>query len=412
MELMFGPNNEEQKRIFKLSEKGYTIEQIKKILEIDKYFTEKGIGIPNEFIDLVLGKNMTYNEILIRNISLFLDSTNNPTFGRVAERLRCNSVEDYFLYILSARSLDKFCDSYKISDHENKSINYQRDENGYIVLEIGDYLATGINEANGSRYGAWYLLSNGTRVFIKNIVNPREAYAEMVAEELADQMGIAHARYELVKVGNMTKIASINFLKTYEELIHGYNILTDSKIKDISIICPMICRELKRAFPHLTEDEIKKIEEDFLKIAIFDKVVLNWDRNPGNWGVIVSPDRKVRLAPEFDNNHALDWHERDCKKEMTVGKSNNIDALLDYCLERFSNRDELLSFVKTCINNVSPKNAFENILKKKGISIPQSDRDEMEQIVLYLSGTSINTMKNWLEKQKNMSSRSDAEERI
>ena len=407
---IFETSIEKRTIILKLSEKGYTSEEIENIFKIDEFFATRGIGKTNEFIEQVLDEKTPYNEILMNNISLFLNNIDSRTVTRLIERLRCNTIREYFLYFLSGRDLEQFCNTYENSDHGDKSITYRRDEDGYIILEPGDYLATSINETQGSRMGKWYLLSNGTRAFIKNIYSPREAYAEIIAEEIAKQMGIPYARYDLIKIGNIPKIASINFLGTGEELIHGSDILTVPSIKDITIICPIIRRvlgEKKYKYLNLTAEDINRIVEDFLKITIFDKIVSNWDRNPGNWGIIISPDKKVRLAPEFDNNQALNRSKFDSRKDMSIGESHNLEELLDYCLEVFSSRDELFSFLNHCLSNVNPQKAFESIFKQKGIRIPESDKREIGDCILYGYGTSINVIKRWLEKYKKIKSTPD-----
>lgn len=384
--------------VFKLSEKGFNVEQINEIFELDNYFAEHSIGKKGDLIKL-FSKNddILFHNSLERNIKVVLKYQNNPVFNRIAERLRCSSVEDYYKYILSVRELESFCDTYTSTRNNEKTLNYPRDEKGNVILEPKDYLITNIPSTKGSRAGKWYLLSNKTRVFIKNICSEREAYSELVSEEIAKQMGIPYARYDLVQMGGLRKIASVNILDTGEELLHGSDILTIPRIKDINLICSSINNKLRRDYPDVPEEEKQKIKEDFLKLTIFDKVISNWDRNPDNWGFIISPDGKIKLAPEFDNNRALNLKAFDFNKAMHVDQDHSVEALLDYCMENFSNKSEFLDFVDNCVNNVDVRKACDNILNEKNISIPQAEKLDMEMVV---QGRATQHMRRWLDKTK------------
>lgn len=386
-----------QFEIFKLNARGFSIEQIQKLFELDKYFTNQNIGEKGELIQYILSnEEITYNDSFIKNVEVVLKYQNNPVFNRISERLRCNSIADYYKFILSARELENFCNAYTDTTHNNKSINYPRDEKGHIVLEPKDYLLTNI-PFKGTREGRWYLLSNKTRVFIKNLCTDREAYSELISEQIAKQMGIPRARYDLVTIGGLPKIASVNILETGEELLHGHDILEVQSVKDISYICRSIERTLNKRYPNITKEKMQEIKEDFLKITIFDKIIGNWDRNPGNWGLILSPDDKsVRMAPEFDNNRALNMHMFDYDKDMHLNEDHNIKTLLEYCLANFSNPDNFLEFVNTCVKNVSVRKSAENIKTEKGIQIPQAHIIDME---FQVHGRGTQAMRHWLEEK-------------
>lgn len=384
--------------VFRLSEKGFNVEQIDEIYELDNYFATHEIGKKGDLIKLFSqNENILFHNSLDRNIKVVLKYQTNPVFNRIADRLRCSSVEDYYKYILSVRELESFCDTYTSSPHNVKSINYERDENGHVILEPKDYLITNIPSSKGSRAGKWYLLSNRTRVFIKNICCMREEYSELVSEEIAKQMKIPYARYDLVQMGGLTKIASINILETGEELLHGSDILNVPRIKDINTICSSINNKLKRDYPDVSEEERQKIKEDFLKITIFDKIISNWDRNPDNWGLVISPNGNIKLAPEFDNNKALDLKTFDYNKAMHVNGDYSVDGLLDYCLDNFSDENEFLEFIENCVKNVNVRRACNSIQSEKKISIPNSEMLDMEMVV---EGRATQNMRRWLDKTK------------
>lgn len=386
-------DNSNQFDIFKLSGKGFSIEQINQIYELDEYFSIQGIGQKREFIKYLLeNKDIVYSNDLVSNIEVVLKYQNNPVFNRVAERLRCATVEHYYRFILSGRNIESFCDTYTSVKYNKKSLDYPRDENGIIILEPKDYLIANI-QSGGTREGRWHLLSNRTRVFIKNVCNPEEAYGELVAQQIARQMGIPYTEYDLVTLGGLTKIASINILETGEELLHGNDILPVKSNKDIGYICRSIERALKSRYPNICAEKLQEIKEDFLKIVIFDKIIFNWDRNPGNWGLILSPDGSVRMAPEFDNNKALDLDKFDPRKDMHIEGDRSINTILEFCLDNFEDKDKFLEFIHKCTQNVSARKACETIKEEKGIIIPEKRIKEME----YMTNTrGVDLMKSWL----------------
>ncbi|MGN1327698.1 MAG: hypothetical protein ACI4VQ_06475 [Clostridia bacterium] len=373
------------------------LEQIK---QIDKYLFDRKIGQKGELIRYLLENEELLNDSnLMKNIGVVLQYKDNPRFGSIAEKLRCNTVEQYCKYILSASDLDGFCDLYTSLSSDMKSLDYSRDENGNILLKQKDYLTTNI-PPKGSCGGRWYVLSNGTEVFIKKMYSKREAYAELIAEQIAKQMGIPHAQYDLVDIEGQTKVISINILEDGEELIHAADILPDLRAKDIASICRSLSIAMKRKYPDLTEEKRQRIKEDFLKITIFDKTIANWDRNPGNWGIIASPNGDVKIAPELDNGKALDLdgYYSNYHRDMYFGKDDHsMSTLLEYCLDNFSDSDKFFEFIEHCIGNINVRKACEEIQREKRIFIPNEEIIQMDKIV---SARGPEQMSWWLEMKK------------
>lgn len=393
--IFIGLDKSNQFNVFKLNARGFSMEQIADIFELDDYFSEHEIGKKGELINYILGNdNISYNSTFVKNAEVVLRYQKNPVFNRISERLRCHSVADFYKFILSVPKLEDFCDTYTNSPHDVKSLNYKRDENGHIILEPKDYLITNI-PFRGSREGRWYLLSNRTRTFIKNICVMREAYSELISEQIANQMGIPHATYDLIKMGGLLKIASINILEHGEELLHGHDILPVPSVKDTNYICNSISIILKSQYPSMPKEQIKRIQEDFLKINLFDKIIGNWDRNPENWGLIISSNvKKIRTAPVFDNNRALNTKKFQYDKDMQVNGKSDIITLLEYCLDFFTDRNEFLEFVQSSVRNISVRKAAEDIKMQKGIIVPGEDIIDMD---MQIHGRATQVMRHWLE---------------
>lgn len=375
---------------------------LEQIRQMDEYLSNMGIGPEGGLIRFLLGnEQLLNNSNLMRNIGLVLQYQNDTRFNSIAEKLRCNTIEQYCKYILSASNLEEFCETYTSLSEDMKSLDYPRDDNGNIVLEPKDYLTTNI-PPKGSCGGRWYVLSNGTEVFIKKVYSMKEAYAELIAEQIAKQMGILHAQYDLVNIGGQTKVISINILEDGEELIHASDILPDLRVKDIASICRSLSISIKRKYPDSTAEKIQSIKEDFLKITIFDKAIANWDRNSGNWGIIALPSGDIKIAHELDNGKALDLdgYYSNYHRDMYLGKDDHsMLTLLEYCFNNFLNPDEFLEFIEHCIGNINVRKACEDIQREKGITIPNEEMIQMDRIV---SAKGSEQMSWWLERKRTM----------
>lgn len=385
----------------KLNERGFFIEQIN---QLDQYFCRKGIGTEGEFKRYLLqNEGILGSDTLMRNIGVVLQYQDDETFDKLVKRLRCGKIEHYCKCILAANDLESFYNTYEASQQSKKNLDYPRDESGAIILEEKDYLIPNIMRT-GSCGGRWYLLSNGTEVFIKKVHRIQEAHAELVSEQIAKQMGIPHAQYDLVNLDGKKQVISINMLDEAEELTDAANILTNPREKDIEALCRNLCRLIKGKYPNLQEADIQRLKEDFLKITIFDKVIGNWDRNPENWGVITSSTGDVRMAPVFDHNNALDsrWYYDDRNynyRDMRLNGSHSLDSLLEYCFSNFSNPDEFLEFVENCVGKIDVKKACQDIQEEKRISIPDEEIMYMDSFV---SSRSPRQMSFWLEQKKSV----------
>ena len=116
--------------------------------------------------------------------------------------------------------------------------------------------------------------------------------------------------------------------------------------------------------------------------------------------MIISKDSdNIRMAPEFDNNRALNMSTFEFDKDMHVNGKRDIYSVLEFCLENFSNPNEFLAFIDNCVKNVNVRKAAENIKNEKRIIIPQSDIIDME---MQVHGRATQMMRHWLE-EKNYS---------
>jgi hypothetical protein len=156
-------------------------------------------------------------------------------------------------------------------------------------------------EAMGSKYKFWFEHPELGRCLYKQArLNLGEDWAEKVASELCELLGIPHANYELAATseGNLGVVSSY-FLPNGGTLVHGNELLTPIVpnyptfatynlsqhtidlvlriISDESVNLPIGCT---------VPSGIQKAVEVFVGYLLLDAWIGNGDRHHENWGVV------------------------------------------------------------------------------------------------------------------------------
>lgn len=165
-------------------------------------------------------------------------------------------------------------------------------------------------------------------------------YAELIFEELAKQVDIPCAHYDLVKYKCKNGVLSQNVINENESLVLMNDLLNCSKREhDIGDDQNIHVEDAINAFHTFYEEyndfskeDFKKMSNDFINMTIFDIYTMSTDRHAENMGIIFSVEgnkSSARLAPMFDNECSL----------MLDSPEEKIDKLL-------KNRMSLLSYVE------------------------------------------------------------------
>lgn len=148
----------------------------------------------------------------------------------------------------------------------------------------------------------------------KNVsVVPYEVYSALVGAEIAKQLGIPTAEYDLAKYRGKYGVITYNFLKSNESLITGYELLgfvneiDKSKLKKIE----RTYFDEKHIFGNILESLKLYLGDDAKAEKIFNEWILNiympdflgteLDRHPKNWGLKYD-GKNYSLAPRFDSD--------------------------------------------------------------------------------------------------------------
>jgi hypothetical protein len=148
--------------------------------------------------------------------------------------------------------------------------------------------------------------------------NTGEDWSEKVAAELADALGLPHARYELGIYGDQNCVVSPTFLPPAGTLIHGNELLRQSdpsygrahvsRFQERAHTLEAVWEVLDKAACELPlawtpPPGIGEASEVFVGYLLLDALIGNTDRHHENWGVIQTAGN--HLAPTFDHASCL-----------------------------------------------------------------------------------------------------------
>lgn len=199
------------------------------------------------------------------------------------------------------------------------------------------------DEHLGARKKSWITLDDGVQWLFKQARpnSPGEAWAEKIAAEIAELLGINHAVVELaVEKEDGLGIISPSFMPAGGVLFHGNDILYAS--------IPDYDRELRRGQRRHTvmnvirsvdvlarsaDDMVVNVEQILDGLAsylILDGLIGNTDRHHGNWGMIYNGSRRsYDLAPTFDHGSSLG---RDLSDAERQNRLSHQGGTIDYVM--------------------------------------------------------------------------------
>ncbi len=186
-------------------------------------------------------------------------------------------------------------------------------------------------EQLGTKPKFWYRDADGqTCLFKESRPDTGEHWAEKVACELCELLGIPHAHYELAHFQGARGVISPNFVPESGDLIHGNELLLARdkaypmarfyRVREHTIDIVMDTIALTQAQPPVDWKEtapIKKGTDVFVGYLMLDAWIANQDRHHENWG-LVRLDKAVHLAPSYDHASSLGRNESDEKREYRL----------------------------------------------------------------------------------------------
>lgn len=168
----------------------------------------------------------------------------------------------------------------------------KRDNEGRIILDnfkkIDDYV-------EGRKRKQWLISTeegNETKYLFKYDSINYELYSELIASELAKQIGLEAANYDLATLNGINGLLTQSFLRQGDILVSGREVLADgakiAKVNNLgttiglnSLDSIVTSLSLRYNFTNINE-----IITDLLKMWCLDLLILESDRNETNWSII------------------------------------------------------------------------------------------------------------------------------
>ena len=192
----------------------------------------------------------------------------------------------------------------------------------YPVVEVK---ATWIDKSEemGTKEKYWYLnpRSGDWWLFKMPRSGTGEHWAEKIASEVANLLGIDHATTELATYQGKRGSVSGSFVHTSQQLTHGNQLLSlgvegyGGKPKQADHALDNIWRVMENAFGR--SEQTGKARARIGEYLVLDALVGNTDRHHENWGLL---KRKLNdhfeefVAPSYDHASSLGRELRDCRR--------------------------------------------------------------------------------------------------
>lgn len=321
------------------------------------------------------------------------------------------------------------------SNYSLEDLEDFRDSNGFIDLtSAGIQLTNESREKRGTvdRFKNWVDF-NGKKALIRGEVVDAEnysIYAELIVEEIAKELSIDSAHYDLIKLKDEDGVEKFGVLSESiidfdkEELFSLRDLIGDEprnpneKIDYASTVnYQFTLEQLRKRLKSInySEQDIDKIISDYNKRSLFYLTVLDIDKHPENISFIkeINGNSNIKLSPNYDSEFSL-FLEKD--KEMAeffldypseFGKEMNIqdprigtivskkdggwNEMWKDTLELLIEDDEIYDYYN---NNIREKINMEEILQK----VESRIHAPLPSIVKNIAIKAYNTRNNTIEK--------------
>jgi hypothetical protein len=222
----------------------------------------------------------------------------------------------------------------------------------YPIIEVPAG-ASDFPEPLGTKPKFWYRNSHGELLLYKE-GRPQsgEHWSEKVCGEIAQLIGLPHARYDLARWRGRQGVVSPTFVPQDSRLILGNELLArllysgyekSAKrfaAKQHSVRAVMGVLGARWVLPPIGYEIPPNISPRgiFTGYLLLDALVGNQDRHHENWGLVLTlprgeAERRITLAPTYDHASSLGRNERDEERERRL-KTRDRGSSLEHYVER------------------------------------------------------------------------------
>jgi hypothetical protein len=195
----------------------------------------------------------------------------------------------------------------------------------YPIIIVPDDASTQLEQL-GTKPKFWFEGYDGTETLFKEgYPGSGEHWAEKIACEVARNLGLPHAEYELATWRGRPGVISPNLVPGNARLILGNEVLAkvfsgyqaSERRRDsqhtLLRVAALLYQAKRVSMPaawHAPQGIVDAFGV-FVGYLLLDALIGNQDRHQLNWGLIRSPERRLMLAPTFDHASSLGRNESD-----------------------------------------------------------------------------------------------------
>jgi hypothetical protein len=193
-------------------------------------------------------------------------------------------------------------------------------------------------EAMGTKFKFWFQHPElGNCLFKQARSNTGEDWAEKIAAELAQLLGLPHARCELATWNERPGTISPAMVPENASLIHGNDILArlvssyprsqgyNVSEHTLDIVLQAISDPVVNLpLDWIPPNGITTAIDTFVGYLLLDAWIGNGDRHHENWGFIATIDQAVYLSPTYDHASSLGRELLDSKRQERIHNNSVI----------------------------------------------------------------------------------------
>ena len=206
-------------------------------------------------------------------------------------------------------------------------------------------------EQLGTKEKFWFLFSPDDELkwlFKFSRENTGEHWAEKVAEQLCQLLGIPHAKYEIARCNGRFGVITPNLVPQDQRMVMGNEVLhnyspknypepevneSHVRVKEHTVSRVLGCIDSKTLPPDTSFDLNGLNAGDvFCGYLLLDALISNQDRHHENWAILVSnTDGNNYLSPTYDHAASLgrELQDAECKERInTKDKGRMISAFV------------------------------------------------------------------------------------
>jgi hypothetical protein len=231
-------------------------------------------------------------------------------------------------------------------------------------------------EQLGTKAKFWYPFDNNQKALFKaGRPGTGENWAEKVCCELAQLLGLPHAEYELALWRGTKGVISPSLVPQNGRLILGNELLAwvhksyepAARYKTTQHILRRVIAVLQQTTIGTPSGWIRPRQVSnavgvFAGYLLLDALVCNQDRHHENWGLIVTPEHGLTLAPTFDHASSLGRNETDETRRKRLNTRDKGFSVESYVTKARSGFFENKSSTKA----MSTLEAFRDCAKANG----------------------------------------------